>query len=235
MATIDDDGSMDGALAPPRGREELRRSLVALTEGLGSCYRKLDTSWTRELIEMDELGLAIDDLTHELARRPRLPGWGLAALHDLAILVGASASAVTALAAMTARVSVLALDPRELDLGGRAVEYRELMVDGVAINEGLATMFDIVEPDLALAALDRLEGRAPGPAVIGVCLHCGQPECGTVAVLVEVGPDLVRWSNAVDIDPPEASEPWTWGLGPFRFERAPYLAVIAQLRAGLRP
>lgn len=226
---------MKGDPPPPRGREELRQSLAALTQGLAACYRKLDTSWTRELIEMDELGLAIDDLTHELGRRPRLPGWGLTALHDLAFEVGASAGAVAALAAMAARVSVLGLDPRVLHVRDRAVAYRELMVDGVAICAGLATMFDIVEPALAHAALDRLEGRAPGPAVLGVCEYCGAPECGTVEVLVEIGPELVRWSNALDIDPPEASEPSTWGLGPFRFERAPYLATIAQLRAGLRP
>ena len=70
-------------------------------------------------------------------------------------------------------------------------------------------------------------------AVVLVCGECGDLGCGALTLAVDLSePGVVTWRDLgtqTDYEPGLRARP---DLGPYRFARADYLAVIGELRAG---
>ncbi len=77
---------------------------------------------------------------------------------------------------------------------------------------------DPPDPGFVLDADDPRRGKA---MVLGCT--CGISECWFVQARIEVGPDVVRWSDFGQFHRPE----WVYGLGPFTFDRRQYEAQLA--------
>ena len=194
---------------------------------------RLDVETSRALLAAGEVALAIDDLAFELGKRAPLQRTALARLAELGALAGASADAVTSLRAQAERRSVLGLGEQTYATPAGQVTCRELSVDGVAVTE--LAMFPSDDPEAQLAELDDLAGLVPGRregrVVIGRCTACGDPDCGETCCRIEIDGDVVWWRDVGG--PVEAQHEPLEQLGPFSFERAAYLAVLAELRAGV--
>lgn len=215
------------------GAQAARTTLGELIRALEESQPRLDTSASRELLEGDDLAIVVDDLAYELSKAAPLHRGLVLALHRLAIELGASAEAIAALAEVAVRPSVLAIQPRRHEGLGGSREYRELTVDGLPIGD--LALFHHDDAARQHAKLDELEGRPPGAdagrALIDRCTYCGDPECGTNACAIEVGHDVVRWHDFTsgELVVEDVRHP----LGPFSFDRAAYLAVLNELRAGI--
>ncbi|MFO0744986.1 MAG: hypothetical protein U1F43_04820 [Myxococcota bacterium] len=184
--------------------------------------------------------------------RARSPGPraepAFAALHDLARELGADPVCLATLARAAARLSVLSLAPgvRAGGHGKTERHYRDLLIDGRSLTALAAN--DKIPPFGWLAGADRasadaLLGKPSLPelrtdgaerAVVLVCGECGDLGCGALTLAVDVDPsgDVVTWRDLGTQTDFEAGFHPRPDLGPYRFARADYLAVIAELRAG---
>ena len=158
---------------------------------------------------------------------------------------------------MTPLRSVLSLVPalrrgEALRYGGyrTQVEFLDFVVDGVRFGEtlrgrdgGATVVSDLVSvlvPGWPGGFLDRqarrLLGQEPaelddGRLALYVCPECGDLGCGAVTVTVRRTANEVVWADPgwqTDYDPDIDAEGLT-GLGPFRFERRQYDAVLTQV------
>jgi hypothetical protein len=78
------------------------------------------------------------------------------------------------------------------------------------------------EPGFLLEVDDPRRGKA---IVLGCT--CGISECWFVQARIEVGPDVVRWSEFGQFHRPA----WDYGLGPYAFDRREYEAQLVPRRA----
>ncbi|MGW4488073.1 hypothetical protein ACWEOE_30030 [Amycolatopsis sp. NPDC004368] len=109
--------------------------------------------------------------------------------------------------------------------GGRTRrEYLDFAVDGAPLGERLRALGDDVIADAGFTLPPFPDGRVP----LYVCPECGDLGCGAVTAVIERTADEVVWRDfgrQTDYDPAVFFERYT-GLGPFRFDRAQYDAVL---------
>ncbi|MET7994592.1 hypothetical protein ABZU76_27240 [Amycolatopsis sp. NPDC005232] len=106
-------------------------------------------------------------------------------------------------------------------------EYLDFEIDGARLGESLRSLGDdviaVAPADLGADALP--DGRVP----LFVCPECGDLGCGGVTVVLERTADEVVWRDfgwQTDYDPEVFRERYA-GLGPFRFSRAQYDAMLS--------
>ena len=75
------------------------------------------------------------------------------------------------------------------------------------------------EPEFVLDASDPRRNKA---MILGCT--CGMTSCWFVQARIEVGSDVVRWSEFGQFHRPQ----WEYELGPFNFDRRQYEAQLAQ-------
>lgn len=193
----------------------------------------LDTATSRALLDDGQLGLCLDDLAFELDRAPPLDRAAVRALLDLAPAAGASDQAIARLTDVVTRRARLALTSEVAETPVGLAEFPVLTVDATPLVT--LTFVVVLDPVRALGLLDRLDGHGDGDGPVRVeitsCTYCGDRGCGSDAWTVEVAADTVEWRDFVSSDGIERS---AVAHGPFIFDRAPYRAVLARVRDGLR-
>lgn len=206
-------------------RGATRATISELIDWFQGEHRRLDTTWSREFLDQNELALCVDDLVFELNKTPPTPCEMITRLSEVARAVGAAEATLASLATLLVRPSVLTTHPSTSFKEGPQYEAYALRVDG----RDLGTYYP-APPVASCATLAELRGERPGQlpdgsALLWVCEWCGSFECGTQTVRVELVGDAVYWHDFETHD--HNGAPLL--LAPLWFERAPYLAALASL------
>lgn len=213
-----------------------------LIERLAVSLPSWDAGLVRDLLDVGEVVPALEVLAAQLFEVPHLHHPALEPLREQAAAAGLAAPWLALLDEIAARPSTLAIGAGERP-GGRnqtARPYRDLLVDGTSLctlaGHDLVPPFGWASRELQLATAACLAGRASTPELEGgraallVCPECADLGCGALSARIDVRTDLIVWSELGFQTHYDRSARLV-DIGPFRFERTVYLAVVAELRA----
>lgn len=229
--------------APPTQRERLRQLLLEQVERLAGANPGWDGELVRDLLEVNELVVGLEILAEQMFEcgAPYDPAFSV--ILDAARALGVGEATLEIFVTLAARFTTLGLVMGHQEGGEYQQEryYRDFLINGVALADrlpGQIPVFDWLPVDVQRATLDQLSGRVAGEMDGGrvplcVCSACGDLGCGAVSMRVEVLEDAVIWREFGHQNNFQEGFRAMDDLGPFRFERANYFAVLGELRAGL--
>jgi hypothetical protein len=219
-------------------------TLLELIDRLAAKLPAWDAQLCRDLLDVGEEKAALEVLIGQLAELPRVHHPALARLRELAVGTGLAETWLDLLDKTASRLSTLDLGSgTRADRGSGTRSYRDLLVDGSSLVTLAAS--DTIPPfgwcnaKHEVAAADHLAGRGVNPeldggrAVLLVCGECADLGCGAVTTRVVVGDELVEWQE-IGVQTNFGEGVHLVDIGPFRFAREAYMAVVHELRAGAR-